>query len=246
MASFYESISAYYDDIFTASAEAVRFLDKRSGHLGRILDIACGTGSHALELARLGHRVTGVDLDGAMIARAREKSGELNVEFSVGDMLRLEELFSRAGCFNLAYCIGNSLVHLKSEDQVCRVLKSIHRLLATGGRFVVQIVNYDRILHYHVVELPTISPEAKNIVFKRTYEYGPESRKVAFKTELITVERGEEKKTLNSIPLIILKSGTLKELVARAGFQDIRLYGSFDEAPHSLQTFPLILSAVKN
>ena len=49
---FYESISAYYDDIFPASETAVIFLDSLTKPEGRMLDLACGTGGHALGLAQ--------------------------------------------------------------------------------------------------------------------------------------------------------------------------------------------------
>jgi ubiquinone/menaquinone biosynthesis C-methylase UbiE len=55
----------------------------------RILDVGCGTGSLALESARLGHRVTGVDLAPAMVARAAGKLATAGLaaeaEFLVGD-----------------------------------------------------------------------------------------------------------------------------------------------------------------
>ena len=54
-----------------------------------VLDVGCGTGSLALESARLGHRVTGVDLAPAMVARAAEKLAAAGLaaeaEFLVGD-----------------------------------------------------------------------------------------------------------------------------------------------------------------
>ena len=72
---FYESISAYYDHLFPVDAQAVRFLAARARAGSCVLDLACGTGGHAVELARLGHRVTGVDLDQAMIHLAQAKAG---------------------------------------------------------------------------------------------------------------------------------------------------------------------------
>ena len=45
----------------------------------RILDIGCGTGRHAIELAKRGYRVTGVDLSETLLARAREKAAAAGV-----------------------------------------------------------------------------------------------------------------------------------------------------------------------
>ena len=241
----YESISTYYDYIFPAYPETIRFLDKRSKPRGRILDIACGTGSHALGLTRLGHRVTGIDLNRAMIARAGEKCDNPDAEFLVGDMLRLKELFSDPECFDLVYCIGNSLVHLDNEEQIGRVLKDSFDLLAPMGQMVVQIINFDRILHDRVVELPPIRSEGKNLLFNRVYDYEPGAGKVLFKTELIVQEQGKEKRIEDSTPLRILMSSRLEELTARAGFRETALYGSFREESYSLQAFPTILSARK-
>ena len=52
-----------------------------------ILDVGCGTGSLSVILARLGHKVTGIDLSPAMLALAKAKAAaqELQIEFEVMD-----------------------------------------------------------------------------------------------------------------------------------------------------------------
>jgi 2-polyprenyl-3-methyl-5-hydroxy-6-metoxy-1,4-benzoquinol methylase len=53
----------------------------------RILDIACGTGRHSIELTKRGYVVTGVDLSEAQIKKAREKAKaeNLQIEFRIHD-----------------------------------------------------------------------------------------------------------------------------------------------------------------
>src|SRR5690606_25431523 len=60
----------------------------------RILDCGCGEGRHALELARRGYGVTGLDISGEFIARARARAEaeSLAVNFEQGDMRLLDEV----------------------------------------------------------------------------------------------------------------------------------------------------------
>ncbi len=52
----------------------------------RVLDAGCGTGRHALSLARSGAQVTAIDFSGGMLARARAKSGAQAVDFLQHDL----------------------------------------------------------------------------------------------------------------------------------------------------------------
>jgi len=62
---FYEEISKYYDYIFPVGKEQINFITKVAGEGPKsVLDIACGTGGYALELAKQGYAVTAVDLGG--------------------------------------------------------------------------------------------------------------------------------------------------------------------------------------
>src|ERR1700689_2523836 len=66
-----------------------------SGDLaGRVLDVGCGTGEHALMAASLGHEAVGVDMSVRAIALAKTKATErgLTVRFVVADALRLVDL----------------------------------------------------------------------------------------------------------------------------------------------------------
>jgi 2-polyprenyl-3-methyl-5-hydroxy-6-metoxy-1,4-benzoquinol methylase len=141
---FYESISAHYDLIFPVDPGTVDFISGRTKPRSRILDIACGTGGHSLALAEKGHRLTGIDLDRDMIeaARAKAQGLDLHTVFQVMDMLAMVEQLDPG--FDLAFCIGNSLVHLESEEKIQRVLMDCHRLLNPGAMLILQIINYDQ------------------------------------------------------------------------------------------------------
>lgn len=82
---------------------------------GLLLDLACGTGSMSVELAKRGFEVTGVDLSEEMLAQAQNKmyaSGE-SILFLCQDMCKLD-LYGTIDC---AVCTLDSLNHLKDEKR---------------------------------------------------------------------------------------------------------------------------------
>lgn len=238
---FYESISAHYDLIFPVDPGTVDFISGRTKLRSRILDIACGTGGHSLALAEKGHRLTGIDLDRDMIeaARAKAQGLDLHTVFQVMDMLAMVEQLDPG--FDLAFCIGNSLVHLESEEKIQRVLMDCHRLLNPGAMLILQIINYDRILAKGITSLPTLRDESVGLEFVRTYELDPANNIVIFRTELRIGKEPDQQVILNQVPLRILKSEDLLGLAASAGFQGLQLFGGFDEKPFGIDTLPLIL-----
>src|SRR5258705_13849608 len=69
-----------------AAAELVRRASPRAGQ--RVLDVGCGTGVVAVTAARLGARVTGLDLTPELLERARENAriASVEIEFREGDV----------------------------------------------------------------------------------------------------------------------------------------------------------------
>jgi len=240
---FYQSISAYYDRIFPTDPTALSFLDSRAGPGSRILDIACGTGGYSIALAERGHRVTGVDLDGAMIRSARSKARDLDdaLDFRVMDMLSMTDALDPG--FDLVFCIGNSLVHLETDEQIGQLLDDCRTLLRPEGVLVVQIINYDRILAKGLTSLPTLRDDAAALEFLRAYDLDPAGRVVIFRTELRVGGDEDQRVIRNQIPLRIVTSEQLTRLVRTAGFQSLELFGGFDGRPLGPESLPLILSA---
>ncbi len=95
----------------------------------RLLDVPCGNGRHAIELARRGYALTGVDLSAEFIAEARASCPA--ARWLQADMRSLH--FPAE--FDGAYCFGNSFGFL-SPAEAASFLASVARALPPGARFV--------------------------------------------------------------------------------------------------------------
>ena len=111
--------------------ELVEFMDN---HLpGRALDLGCGTGTNAIELARRGWHVTGVDFARRAISAARLRAGSagVQVDFLVGDVPKPAGL---EGKFDLILDIG--CLHSLSANARSRYIANLSVFLSEGGSYM--------------------------------------------------------------------------------------------------------------
>ncbi len=131
-------IAPYYDTLmddveYDKWVEYLRHILKDLGlKPKRILDLACGTGTISLKLARCGYSVTGVDLSKSMIEIARKKGEGKGVRFLVGDM-RTINLGER---FDVVICLFDSLNNLLTEKELQETFQRVYEHLEDRGVFL--------------------------------------------------------------------------------------------------------------
>ena len=104
---------------------------------GPVLELAVGTGRLAVPLAEDGHEVTGVDVDPAMLARARDRAAAAGP--AVARRVRLVEEDARsvrlpdAGDYRLAFIPLNSIFLMGSRTDQAATIRTLAAHLAPGG-----------------------------------------------------------------------------------------------------------------
>jgi glycine/sarcosine N-methyltransferase len=144
--NFYDALAPMFDvmtDWDARLAAEGSFLKSVLEDVGarRVLDAACGSGGHALWLAQQGYEVTGADVSPVMIALARQKAAAAKLEapFIVSDLANLQASIA----YDAVLCLGNSLPHLLTQDDLVAALRGMAGVLRTGGTLVLQDLNYD-------------------------------------------------------------------------------------------------------
>jgi SAM-dependent methyltransferase len=107
---------------------------------GRILDLACGAGQHAVELATRGYDLVGFDLSQSQLDWAGGLAQERNqrLQFTYGDMRDLA--YNEA--FDAVYSWNTSFGFFEEEKNV-DVAARVFRALRPGGRFLLDVINRD-------------------------------------------------------------------------------------------------------
>ena len=110
----------------------------------RVIDIGCGHGRYALALAERGLEVIGLDFAVALLNRARHLADEsrTDVRWIRGDMRRLPFRSECAGAAILIDAFG----FFDTEEEHELVLREAARVLTTGGRLAVKVVNGGQVL----------------------------------------------------------------------------------------------------
>lgn len=234
---FYSDLAGHYDRIFPFREETLAFVRERLGGGeppgGRlVLDVGCGPGRHAGRLAAAGFEAVGIDPDPAMITRARRdhpgaRFHQLGME-RVGD-LRQELRRQLDG----AFCIGNTFPHLPREG-LPAFLAAMADLLRPGAPWIVQTVNWDRILATGGHEFPLRSLPG-GLVFRREYRDLTASG-VRFLTRLEGADGGVV--AAGEVRLHPVRAATYESLHERAGLRPIARCGDWDGRPFDPGTSP--------
>ncbi len=188
----------------------------------KVLDIACGTGYHTINLRLTGFEVTGADGSANMLSKAQENANRYglgNIRFVETEWASLSESFPGGNQFDAIVCLGNAFTHLFEEHDRVAALKEIYSLLNPGGIAIIDHRNYDSILeegfsskhqYYYLGDTVDVRPA---IVHPNTLE----------------LEYNYEDGETHFLTLFPLRQEYLTGLLRRTGFASVVRYGDFEE-----------------
>ncbi len=202
---------------------------------GTVLDLCCGPGRYSVLLAKKGYRVTGVDLSSFLLEKARKRAAAAGaqVEWVQSDMRN----FIRDNAFDLVFNIFTSFGYFQNKNDDLKVLDNVFRSLKPGGTFLID-VNGKEIAARRLQ--PTIGDvmDDGSLLVQRPEVLDDWTR---MRNEWIIIQ-GEKTKSFR-FDLFVYSGQELRELLERAGFIAVQLYGSFDGEPYGLEAQRLIALA---
>jgi SAM-dependent methyltransferase len=224
----YELLAVYYDRLF----EPIRAPMGRARReiLGDILnraeaacDLACGTGTTAVELARRGIRMYAVDVSPQMCRLARRKAREAGVRMRVlhADMrnFRLQETV------DLVTCEFDAINHVPRKADLDRVARAVARGLRPGGWFFFDVNNR---LAFEKVWTGTWRHELPGVVLVMHGGFDRRRQKGWTNAEWFIRKGNCWRRTLERVEQVAWTATEIRQSLHHAGFSSIR---SWDQAP---------------
>jgi SAM-dependent methyltransferase len=228
---FYDRLSSFYHLVYPDWERSI----ERQAHMldaiiraqwgagaSSVLDVACGIGTQALGLARLGYQVTASDLSPAAIRRARAEAEQrgLSIAFSVADMRRAFAHHGRA--YDLVIACDNAILHLLSDEEILAAFRQFRRCIHPGGGCIVSVRDYDRVERKDQVKLYSLREEdGVRYLLLQVWRFHGE----IYDLDLYLIEDpGDTDCTTHVMRTryYAVHTGTLIDLMGRAGFAEVQ------------------------
>jgi cyclopropane fatty-acyl-phospholipid synthase-like methyltransferase len=203
-----------------------------------VLDLACGSGRHALGVARHAGQVTGVDFTDNYIALARrsaEQLGLASVRFEVADMREL----AAHGEYDVAY---NYFTAWGYHDHATNldVLRRVFEALRPGGRFLIEILSRERLMTIFKPKDFSLSADGRITLDSREFDFHL-GRLRNTRTYIEPDGKRSEIVMDNYVPA----SDALVRHLQDAGFHEVRLMEAPTGEPLTLQSPRMAAVAIK-
>ena len=196
-----------------------------------ILDLCCGPGRHAAELARRGLRVTGVDLHTPYLERARRESEDIElVEADMRD-------FSREDAFDAVISMYTSFGYFEDPADDLKVVRNMHVSLKPGGTALIETLGKETLARkfvpraWHELEDGSIMLERRRICDDWS---GCASDWILF--------RGSERSD-HRVYTRLYSAVEIRNLLHEAGFGDVSILGALDGRPYDHEAERLVAVA---
>ena len=220
----YRWLAQYYDPIFAGSRLPMdrareRILGPILARVESACDLACGTGTTAVDLARKGISVCAVDLSPDMCRIARDKAQRTGMEIRVlrGDM----RSFRLPNPVDLITCEFDALNHVPRRADLQRVAGAVVRALRPGGYFYFDVNNS---LGFQRYWTSTVFIEKPGVVLVMRNGHDARSASAWSDVEWFIQNGGCWQRKREHIEEVCWTSEEIRRTLRKAGFDSIRAW----------------------
>lgn len=192
-----------------------------SSGTGPLLDLACGNGRHAVELASRGHTVIAADLSPTLLRVAADKTQRYRHRIGLlrTDMRRLPFTHSFSAVLQLFTAFG----YFRRDAENEAVINGVRSCLPTGGWYMLDFLNAEAVTDT-IVPLTETQTSRGTVTQKRTIRDGRVEKRICIR------EDDQEREFTESVRLFTYDD--FDRMFTRNAFELAEVYGNYDGAPY--------------
>lgn len=204
----------------------------------RILDLACGHGRHAIQLAKLGFQVTGYDLSEVFLdeAKADASRQDATVRWIRGDMRQLPFEAEFDAVINMFTAFG----YFDDARDDVKTLEGVRRALLPGGRFLLQTIHRDALFARFKNREWHKTSRGSHVLRERRFDLATD----VMHEELLLI-RADGSRTQYRMRLRMRSLHNYLALLKEAALEPEAWYGGIDGVPLEMDSWRLVLVSRK-
>lgn len=210
----------------------------------RILDLACGYGRHALEFAKRGYEVVGVDITESYIEDARKSAEELglsHVSFLCCDIREVTFCEEFDVVLNLA---DGAIGYLENDQENGKIFDVIRKALKNGGQHVCDLVCGDYALAHFPVKLWEAGEHSLSL---SEFDWNPDTHIMMFgNRELAYGQPLTKPEITEGDPTRVYTLAEIREIMKQHDMEVMKAFAGYSRIPSSQHSFQMLVHSRKN
>lgn len=236
---FFQNLVEYFDEFYPAETEICNFfkeLGKNYSFPPKLLQIAAGSGSLALHLAKSGLDVTGIETSQPLLdsANLKRRTQLLSIRFFKMSVLEMARFLGK-GFYNVIFCINNRISFIRSKELMVQFFADCRHLLSDDGILVLQLYNYNNFAENSFEPLKKLSPRA-SLKTALSVENG----KVSAISQTIECAQNRQIPILENEPVYHLTKEEIEEFAKKSGFNKVEFYSDFKKNAFSSESEEIV------
>ncbi len=243
----YTSLAESYDRLTNdvAYAEIWDYLEAllraEDKHPQTVLDLACGTGSMSILMAKKGYRVIGVDMSEEMLTVAAQKAQDLekNRPFFVCQRMERLRLPEKVDC---VICCLDSLNYITQPENCRKALHRVYQNLSSGGIFLFDINSIEKL---RALDGQIFLDEDADVYCVWRSEFDASENICYYGIDLFQRQGKSWQRSFEEHREYAYRVAQLKEYLQEAGFERIQVYGDRKMLPPEPKEQRIYITACK-
>ena len=196
----FEEYAKYYDLLYkdknySKEIEYIDSLIRDYTDQHDIIEFGCGSGIHAIELAKLGYSVYGIDVSESMVQQANDRLSRLNdslsnlISFHSGDLAN----FTSTKKYNIAISLFHVISYMETDYDVNNAFSTVNQSLKKGGIFIFDFWHGPGVLNDPPIEVHRIVEKDGLIIRRDTKPLLKKEEKIVNVNFDLSISLNEEK-----------------------------------------------------